>query len=205
MPRSLIRTRSPGSGFKRRLVAFFKSPLNDASISALVIGLFLLSVSGTMHPVAVTKLTQESQYPVTQNVSSNPSFSLFPNKVTFVAFQMPEGQKVNYSLSTLVELHINPTLANPGGIKLVLQTIANGEAINGTVVQIQPQKIAFSVQTVFSLYSLSGSQFNITVVSYAFYNSTQSFSPPYAISGLALTLVSITILASLAGIKVEEI
>lgn len=201
---SIIRIVTSKRRFRTILKAFFTSPLNDSMIVAFVIGIFLLSIAGTMHPVASSKLTQENHYYVTPNETGQPAFTVFSDKVTYVMFHLPQGQKVNYSLQSLVEIHVATTLANPGGLKLVWQNLVSGTAVDGTIVKINPSNVSFAMQSQLSVNSMTEDSYNMTVVSYAFYNSTQSFNPSYAISGLSMALVSITVLASVAGMKVDE-
>ncbi len=204
MQSSIVRVVTSKPRMRNLLKRFFKSPMNDALLAALIVGIFLLGISGTMHPVASSILSQKNQYPVTSNLTSGPAFTLFSNKITYVKFQMPQKQILNYSLLTLTEEHVTDSLANPGGIKLVWKNVANGTAQDGTVIQLMPQNIPFSLQSQVMLNSLTGGSYNVTIVSYAYYNTTLSFDPAYAISGLAMSIISITVLASIAGMKVEE-
>lgn len=204
MRQSIVRVVTSKPKLRTSIKKFLKSPLSDSMIAAFIVGIFLLSFSGTMHPVATSVLSQESNYYVTENVTHQPAFALFPHKVTYLKFQMPQNEEVNYSLVALVEEHVTVSLANPGGIKLVLKNFLNGTAKDGTVTEVKSMDLSFALETYMNVNSLTQGSYNFSIESYAYYNTTLSFSPAFAITGLALSIVSVTVLASFAGMKVEE-
>ncbi|AKA48537.1 hypothetical protein IX51_04840 [uncultured archaeon] len=138
MKESIIRTVALRRNLRTFLKGFFKSTLNDSLVVAMIAGIFMISISGTMHPMESSVLSQNNHYYVTPNVTSQPAFTLFSNKITYVKFQMPQSQEVNYSLLTLTEEHVKSSLANPGGIKLVWKHVVNGTASDGTIIAIPP-------------------------------------------------------------------
>lgn len=183
---------------------FAKRPLNLVLSAVLIVGVFLLIWSQTLHPMASTVLSQNSTYKVEPYMTNQSAFPMFPNKVTYVKFLLPENQVVNYTLRSLIEEKVSPTLNNPSGIKLIWSDVINGTASNGNVVSISPKQIPFALNTILSVYSMTGGSYNMTLLSYSYYNSTMSFDPTYAITGLAMTTTSATILASVSGTKADE-
>lgn len=187
-----------------RIKNYFKNPLNSIATAVLIIGIFLLAESGNFHPVVPNTVAQTSQYIVTPNVTTDKAFTLFPGKTTFVTFSVPAGQKVNYTLDVVIEEQISPTLNNPGGVKIVSKEIAGGIAEPGSILIIPAQNLTFALASYFYVFSETGGNYNITVQSLAYFNTTLNFSPSYAITGMAFTAVSSTVLASVAGIRSEE-
>lgn len=191
--------------FRYGLKRFFKRPLNIVLIALLILGLFLTMWAQTMHPDATTVISQNTTYSVSPYITNQSAFPMFPNKTTYVKFSIPKDQVVNYTLRSLVEEKVSPTLNNPGGIKLVWTNIVNGTAKDGSIVSIPPTKqLAFAANTILSVASLTGGNFNMTLESYSYYNSSMKFNPTYAITGLALTAGSSTVLASVSGSKADE-
>lgn len=200
----MVEFRHRRAGIRSLLKNYFSKPLNSIPLSALLIGLVILLISFGYHPVVAQPVTQSSSYQVSQNATIHTAFTLFPGKTTYVSFNMPSGQEVNYSLSSLVELKVFPTLNNPTGIKVVRTSIASGIASDSTIITIPQTNLSLAISTFFVIQSVNGSTFNMTVTSLAYFNTTLKFSPSYAITGMGLTVGSITVLGSVAGIKREE-
>ncbi len=204
MPREIIRIRTRKPGVADRVKGYFRSPLNTVATVLLAIGIFLLLQSGNFHPLVVNPITQTSSYQVTPNVTTEKGFTLFPGKTTFVTFIVPVGKKVNYSLTATIEETVKPTLNNPGGVKIISKIIANGTAEPGSSIAITDQNLTLALGTYFYISSENGGTYNMTVRSLAYFNTTMSFQPAYAVSGVAITAGSSTVLASVAGLKTEE-
>lgn len=204
MPRSIIEFRHKRKSTRRMLRNYFIKPVNTVPLIILMVGIAMLYASFGHHPVVSQPISQSSTYAVDQNVTIYAAFTLFKNKATYVSFDIPSGESVNYSLSSLIELQILPTLNNPGGVKVVRSVLASGIASSNTTLVIQNQNSGTALATYFSLQSISGSEFNMSVTSVAYYNTTLKFEPEYALTGMGLTVGSATVLASLAGVKREE-
>lgn len=202
--RTTISIRHRKARITNRVKNYFKNPFNSIATVVLIIGIFLLVESGNFHPVVPNSIAQTSQYIVTPNVTTDKAFTLFPGKTTFVTFSVPAGQKVNYSLVVTIEEQISPTLNNPGGVKIISKQIASGIAEPGSILVIPPQNLTFALASYFYVFSETGGLYNITVQSQAYFNTTLDFSPSYAITGMAFTAVSSTLLASVAGIRSDE-
>lgn len=204
MPRSIIEYRHKKKSILKLLKNYFIRPINTVPLIILIVGIALLYVSFGQHPVVSQPISQNSTYAVNQNVTTFSAFTIFENRPTYVTFDIPSGDSVNYSLTSLIELQILPTLNNPGGVKVVTNVIASGIASPNTTLVIDSQNSGTALATYFTLQSVSGSRFNMTITSVAYYNTTLRFAPDYALTGMGLTVGSATVLASVAGVKREE-
>lgn len=203
MAGALITTYHWRKSFRKLLKNYVRKPMNSILIALIALGVILLVLSGSMHPVASTVLSQKQAYAVSPQVTNQSAFTVFSNKTTFAKFSMPRGQSVEYSLMYLIQ--VKETAAGHGSaVRDVWVSLANGTAHNGTLLRVHPKKLPFTITTQLEIYSTTAGSYNVTVESYAYYNSTLKFSPNYAISGLALTVGSATVIASVAGMKFDE-
>lgn len=205
MPRSIVRIAVQKTKVRTVVKGFFWKPMNSVLVAVLVIGIILLFVASSIHPNEVSILSQTEKYSVSSTLTNQTAFTLFSDKTTFLKFTMPQNEKVNYSLMSEVIIRNTDATTYPGAIKIVWQSIYNGTAQGGQVVAVPPIKNnPYAIATHLGIYSLTGGTYNVSIESYSYYNSTLNFSPNYAIAGLGLTIVSATVIASAAGIKVEE-
>lgn len=187
------------------LSPFFKRPLNLILIVIFAAGLLLLTTAYEYHPTVESIYNQNLAYSVSNTTSTNAGFVLFPNETTNIRFIVPENTLVNYSIGALATLKVNPSPENPNGYKQVWVSLCSGNASNGAVLNLKAYELAYPVSTSIQLVSVSGSAFNMSIIASSSYNSTLEFSPFYAILGLAMSTSSVTLLATLAGTKSDEI
>lgn len=207
MDRKPIRIRIVGVGRDAPGVkSYFRRPLNIALISVLVMGVVLVSVAHGIHPELVNTVGQKQAVQVTPNIIyTYGSFAIYPNETTDFTFTFPENSTIHYYLYALVKTKVTPSPTAPSGYQTLTDILAHGDASNGTTIHVNGTSLAFPLSSSMSLYSLSGGSFYVNVDVKTVFRSTLSFDPPLAIAGLVLSTGSLVLIATISGVRREEL
>lgn len=77
-----------------------KNKLSLYGVSAIIVGLVLVMISATMHPLVLSHITQDTQVYVTNDAKNAASFQFgsYPALNTTVTFGIPSGSSLHYVL-----------------------------------------------------------------------------------------------------------
>ena len=184
---------------------YLKKPFNIILIVLLTLGLVMVIMAHEYHPIVTTLYSQDITFEVSPAENSSSAFSLFPNETTDVTFIMPTNGTVTYSIGGLSVIKVNPSPSNPSRTKTVYTLFAQGNATNGTGISFNEASLSLPVSTVITVYSTAGGTFNLTLRAATTYNSTISFNPTIAVTGLGLSTGSLILIATISGVKPEEL
>ena len=184
--------------------SYFKRPLNIILIVILAVGITSTALANEIDPATVYKDIYTRSYQVTTNITYVSGINIFPNETTHLSFIMPSNSSLHYYLYGLVpEKTNNP--AYPGGVRVVNMPFSFGNASDGTNVTVSEPSLPFPVNASMIIYSLSNNNFTLTVNAFSQSGFILNFYPPLAIFGLALSTVSMILIATISGVKGEEV
>lgn len=190
---------------RRTLFQYFGKPVNLILILVFVAGSIMAIGAHAIHPTISSIYTQNQVYNITTQESTQAGFSLLPNETTVAVFSIPQDSAVNYSIEILTKLKVNPSPSDPSGFKEVITVLSQGSAVNGTSLTLGGHNLTVPENTILRMSSATGGNLTVGVSANTFFNSTISFLPSVAISGLALSTGALILIATVTGIRVEEL
>lgn len=200
-----IKRKGFGSGGSSHF-SYFRKPLNIVLITLFAAGILMVSAAQGIHPVISTNLTNTGTNYVSGNIINTTSgFAIYPNQTTDFSFGYAENTSIHYYIYAIVRVKVTPNPSAPSGYRMEIDILGHGDATNGTIARISGKSLAFPVEAFVSISSQSGGNFQVNVQSVTVFNTTLTFYPPLSIAGLAMATGSLILIATVTGMKKDDI
>lgn len=186
-------------------LSYFRRPLNIILIIVLLAGIIFTVAANSIHPSTVYKNEYSQKYPVSTNISFVSGITIFPNETTHISFSMPVNSALHFYLYGLVPVKVTPSLEAPDGWQIIDMAFAYGNASDGTNLSISNPNVPFPINASMIIYSLSGNNFSMTVDALSESGFVLNFYPPLAIVGLTMATTSMILIATISGVRREEV